>query len=144
VSDTELALADARDAGDQVRIQMAEALAEWANWMNDLAAKGVTDQTLGVNVSAISIGQHAIVGLAGEIFFEYAVNIAEASPFEFTTVLGTTDGCIAYVPTAAEIPFGGYEVDSSMRYYMQLWLRPEAEQALIDAAVELLERLRGG
>jgi hypothetical protein len=143
VQDCEQALADARDSADQPRIQHAEAIAAWARWLDELASEGVTDQTLPLDISAIAIGQHAILGLAGEIFFEYAISIAEASPFAFTTVLGTTNGCIAYVPTAAEMPYGGYEVEGSMIYYMQLRLAPEAEQVLVDAVLELLGRLKG-
>lgn len=142
IQDCEQALADARDSVDQARIQHAEALASWARWLDGLASEGVTGQTLPLEISAIAIGRHAILGLAGEVFFEYASNIAEASPFEFTTVLGTTNGCIAYIPTAAEMPYGGYEVDGSMVYYMQLWLKPEAEEVAVEAAVELLARLR--
>ncbi|GAG49700.1 unnamed protein product, partial [marine sediment metagenome] len=56
-------------------------------------------------------------------------------------VLGTTNGCVSYLPTAAEIPFGGYEVDGSMQYYMQLWLKPECEQVVLDEAEKLLKGL---
>ncbi len=135
------ALAEAEAAGDKAPIQSAQALVGWGTYLRDLAAAGVSDQTMRFDISAIGLGQHAIVGLAGEVFFEYAVNIAEQSPFEYTTVLGTTNGCVSYLPTAAEIPHGGYEVDSSMRYYMQLWLKPECEQVVLDEAEKLLKEL---
>ncbi|MFO7945609.1 MAG: neutral/alkaline non-lysosomal ceramidase N-terminal domain-containing protein [Armatimonadota bacterium] len=115
---------------------------QWGEWLRDLAQQGVTDQTMPFAISALGIGQHAIVGLAGEVFFEYALNIAERSPFERTSVLGTTNGCVAYIPTAAEMPYGGYEVKSSNRFYRQLELKPEAEQVAIDRAVALLNEIR--
>ncbi len=115
---------------------------EWGEWLRDLAQQGVTDQTMPFAISALGIGQHAIVGLAGEVFFEYALNIAERSPFERTTGLGTTNGCVAYIPTAAEMPYGGYEVKSANRFYRQLKLKPEAEQVAIDEAVALLNEIR--
>ncbi|MFP3904766.1 MAG: neutral/alkaline non-lysosomal ceramidase N-terminal domain-containing protein [Armatimonadota bacterium] len=114
---------------------------QWGEWLRDLAQQGVTDQTMPFAISAMGIGQHAIVGLAGEVFFEYALNIAERSPFDRTTVLGTTNGCVAYIPTAAEMPYGGYEVKSSNRFYRQLELKPEAEQVAIDEAVALLNEI---
>ncbi len=135
------ALAEAEAAGEKAPIQNAQAVVSWGTYIRDLAAAGATDQTMRFDISAIALGQHVIVGLAGEVFFEYAVNIAERSPFDRTTVLGTTDGCVSYLPTAAEIPFGGYEVDGSMRYYMQLSLKPECEQVVLDKAEELLKGL---
>ncbi len=135
------ALVEAEASGDQARIQGAQGMVAWASFIRDLAAEAVTDQTMRFDISAIGIGRHVIVGLAGEVFFEYAVNIAQRSPFERTTVLGTTDGCVSYLPTADEIPHGGYEVDSSMRYYMQLWLKPECEQVVLDEAEKLLKSL---
>jgi len=137
------ALRTAEAAENEAQLRGAEALLAWATWLRNLAAAGVTGQHMRFDVSAVVLGEHAIVGLAGEVFFEYAVNIAERSPFDRTTVLGTTNGCVSYLPTAAEIPHGGYEVDSSMRYYLQLWLKPECEQAVLDEAAALLERLHG-
>ncbi len=134
-------LTDARAAGDVAQVQNAAALIAWAQMLRELAAAGATEHTMRFDISAVTIGQHAIVGLAGEVFFEYAVNIAERSPFERTTVLGTTNGCISYLPTAEEIPLGGYEVDSSMRYYRQLWLKPECEQVVLAEAEKLLGSL---
>lgn len=130
-------------AADAVQIHITKGMVGWARWLRDMAANPPDAPALRFDISAVAIGQHAIVGLAGEVFFEYAVNIAERSPFDRTTVLGTTNGCIAYLPTAVEIPWGGYEIDSSMRYYLQLKLKPECEPVVLDAAARLLTELRG-
>ncbi|MFP3903315.1 MAG: hypothetical protein ACLFWB_03625 [Armatimonadota bacterium] len=96
----------------------------------------------GICIRTISLGSHAIVGLAGEVFYEYALNTADRSFFERHPVLGTVHGCAAYIPTAAEIPFGGYEVHSSNRYCQQLKLKPEAEKIVIQQAQDCLDSLR--
>lgn len=136
-------LIEARAAQDVAQVQGATALVGWAQMLRELAVAGATEHTMRFDISAVTIGQYAIVGLAGEVFFEYAVNIAERSPFERTRVLGTTNGCVSYLPTAKEIPLGGYEVDSSMRYYRQLWLKPECEEVVLAGAERLLRDLHG-
>jgi hypothetical protein len=132
---------DADAAGKAAASPWLKARLDWATWLRDQAAAGCKGQRLRFDISAIALGQHALVGLAGEVFFEYAVNIAARSPFARTTTMGTSNGCICYLPTAAEIPFGGYEIDSSMVYYRQLRLAPECEQTILDQADTLLRRL---
>jgi len=64
------------------------------------------------------------------------------SPFPRTTVMGATNGCVAYVPTAVEIAHGGYEVEGSTDYHMQLCLKPESEDVAVSESTGLLERMR--
>jgi hypothetical protein len=60
--------------------------------------------------------------------------IKERSPFPATWFGGYTSGWAGYIPTAAEFPRRGYEVDISP-------FAPEAAQALVDRTVEALESL---
>ncbi|MBU0618332.1 MAG: neutral/alkaline non-lysosomal ceramidase N-terminal domain-containing protein [Planctomycetes bacterium] len=150
VAETERVLAqhlqkwrEAEAAGKAASSPWLKAMVDWATWRRDQAVAGRKDNRLRFDISAVALGQHALVGLAGEVFFEYAVNIAASSPFARTTTMGTANGCICYLPTAAEIPFGGYEIEGSMIYYWQLRLRPECEQVVLAEAARLLQQLRG-
>ena len=143
VQQAEGILREAEETEDQARLQYAQAFFAWAVWIRTLACDGVKNQTMRLDVSAAVLGSCAIVGMAGEVFYEYAAKIAAASPFAATVVWGTTNGCAAYLPTAAEIPFGGYEVDSAMRYYRQLRLKPDAERLVLNETQALLQRLHG-
>ncbi len=93
------------------------------------------------DITAFRIGPAAILGLPGEMFVHYALNIAELSPFSPTIVPAYTNGMVGYVPTADAFPKGGYEVDSSWGYYGGLGLAPDSEQIILEGARELLASL---
>ena len=133
---------EALDEGSVGQANVLGAAITWAEELREMQEGEGGERSMRFDISAVSIGEHAVVGLAGEVFFEYAMNIAERSPFERTSVLGTTNGCVAYIPTAAEMPHGGYEVQSSNRYYRQLELKPEAEGVILNEAEVLLRDLR--
>ena len=143
VQQAENILREAEETEDQARLQYAQAFFAWSVWLRNLTCDGGKNRAMRLDVSAAAIGPCAIVGMAGEVFYEYSTNIAAASPFDATMVWGTTNGCAAYLPTAAEIPFGGYEVDSAMRYYRQLRLKPDAELLVQRETQVLLQRLHG-
>lgn len=48
-----------------------------------------------------------------ELFCEISNEIRARSPFPYTFYFGYTNGWLGYLPTAAEIPFGGYEPKTS-------------------------------
>src|SRR5690625_289808 len=53
-------------------------------------------------------------------------------------VLGYTDGCPGYLPSAAEYPFGGYEVCDAHRYYgMPGPFAPGSLERLVEEALRL-------
>lgn len=87
-------------------------------------------------VSAITIGDVAIVGLPGEIFVELGLTIKEQSPFPYTMVNELCNDSIGYVPTAKAYREGGYEATST----------PLAEgtgEKLVETALSLLKEARG-
>ncbi len=94
------------------------------------------------DLQAVAIGDIAIVGLPGEVFVEYALHAEAVSPFAHTLALGYTNGVSAYVPTAAEIPFGGYEVDMAPCYYGHLPFDTSVEARLNEAVEGLLKDLQ--
>jgi hypothetical protein len=64
-----------------------------------------------IRVGAVRIGDIAIGSIAMETFVETGIETKKASPAPVTLFAGYTDGMTGYLPTAEEIPLGGYEVD---------------------------------
>ena len=95
-----------------------------------------TGETKETEVQVLSVGNDlAIVGLPGEVFAELGMAVRERSPFWQTLVIGLANEAIGYVPTRRAYEEGGYEVTSSR-------LAPGGGEALVEAAIELLEALR--
>jgi len=144
----DLARAEAELAGAQGRDEHAyalralEELASYSRGLVALAERGARGLKLTFAVQAMAIGELALVGLSGEVFLEFARQIEAASPFPHTVVLGYTNGCTGYVPTAEAIAEGGYEPEGSFRYYGTLPLAPQAGDEMTGAALALLQELR--
>ena len=133
---------EAQAAGDEQRARLRKPLVAWAERVAKLAREGVTAPTTPFPLQALRIGELAIIGLPGEVFVEYQLNLDAASPFAHTIVLGYTNGVQCYLPTEAAIPEGGYEVVESIQYFGATQVSPRAEQALLVAGSDLLQRLR--
>ena len=120
------ALADAR-----LELFYAEMALEWA--------RRHPDPSEATEVQAAAIGDVALVALPGEFFVESGQRLRDRSPFPVTVVIGYANGCLGYVPPASAFEEGGYETRLSP------WSRvaPEAETVILNAAVEVLEELRG-
>ena len=89
----------------------------------------------GAALQVLRIGDYFIVGLPSEVFVEYQIEIRERSGADFTFVSELANDSSSYVPTPKAYEEGGYEVRSSS-------LAPQAGQALVDAAIELVHRLK--
>ena len=87
------------------------------------------------NLSAIKLGDIAIVGLPGEPFSEIGKRIIENSPFEKTLVCVLTDGGEIYFPTSYVIGEGGYEARSSV-------VKKGADDIIVSGAIELLNKIK--
>lgn len=133
-------LAQARASGDEQAAKRQEAAVAWAERMARLAA-GDRAPKMRFDVQGFAFNDAAVVGLPGEVFVEYQLGIEAASPFGHTTVLSVTNGRPAYIPTAAEMPWGGYEVVESMRWGATTEVSPAAEQVIFDRAAEVLAAL---
>jgi neutral ceramidase len=90
-------------------------------------------------VQAVAIGPAALVGIPGEYFCRFGLEIKERSPFPFTFIAGTANGCVGYIPTAEALgpAGGGYEP----RLCRSSKLAPEAGYELREAALRVLGRL---
>src|SRR5699024_3079741 len=69
-------------------------------------------------VTAVRWGPAVLLTLPGEPFCQAGLELrAHIQGAAAVFVLGYTDGCPGYLPTAAEYPLGGYEVCDAHRYY---------------------------
>jgi len=142
LAQAEAAAKQVRQAGRHPYVARArDALVAYAQQILRLAEAGERDYKLPFAVQALAIGDAALVGLSGEVFFDFAGEIEAASPFPHTVVLGYSNGCTGYVPTPQAIAEGGYEPDASFRYYETLPLAPEAGAEMVEAAVGVLREL---
>ena len=114
----------------------------YAEMVLDLSEGGARGRELPFTVQAVRAGELALVGLSGEVFLEFAHQIESESPFPRTLVLGYSNGCVGYVPTAEAFEEGGYEAVDSFRWYGTLPLAPEAGEVMVAAASSLLRELR--
>lgn len=91
------------------------------------------------SISAIRIGNGAIVTGPGEIFNEIGLAVKERSPAEVTLYAGYSNGAISYFPTAAEYPIGGYEPTYGNKTYgLPMQVSPDCERLLIETGVRLV------
>jgi hypothetical protein len=91
-----------------------------------------------MEVQALRLGDVRIVATGAETFMAYAPAIQQRGGDHRTVVLGYTNGCIGYLPTADAFPLGGYEVETAYKYYGTLMVTPAAEQQTLEAAQRLL------
>ncbi|NCO38641.1 MAG: hypothetical protein COZ06_16015 [Armatimonadetes bacterium CG_4_10_14_3_um_filter_66_18] len=117
---------------------------DWAERVRAAAETGATNLTVDYEVQVVRLGDFAVVGLDGEVFVEYALNLHRGSPFAQTAVTAYSNGNVGYVPTAAAFAAGGYEVETAIRYYRTLMLKPDCERLILESATRLLARLHHG
>jgi neutral ceramidase len=68
-----------------------------------------------------------------ELFCEVSNEVRERSPFPYTFYYGYTNGWLGYMPTAAEWPYGGYEVERVSPF------TPAAAAALVELVLNYFE-----
>ena len=89
-----------------------------------------------VEVMTIRVGDAAIVGLPGEVFCEFGLELKRRSPAPHTLVVELSNDAIGYLPTRESFAQGGYEVTVGSTLYA-----PGAGERLVDAAAAQLQRL---
>lgn len=137
----EASFTQAKESGDEGSANIRSSGVRWAQRVLKLAEEGATDLKMRYDLQALAINDLAIIGLPGEVFVEYQLNIDAASPFAQTTVLGVTNGCPSYIPIADEYQYGGYEIEGAIRYYGATMLDPKSEQVILRAAKKLIQGL---
>jgi neutral ceramidase len=116
-----------------------------ANWARraeaEIASGSPRTSAVGV-VNAVRIGDGAIVTGPGEIFTEIGLAVKERSSADVTLYAGYSNGCVSYMPTAAEYPLGGYEPSYGNKTYgLPAQVSPETERLLVEAGVRLVREL---
>jgi neutral ceramidase len=94
--------------------------------------------TIDAGVSALRIGDAALVFIPAELFSALGAMITHRSPFPFTMVVGYTDGMLWYVPTRSAFDEGGYEVADACR------VAPGSGELIVERAIGLLADLAAG
>lgn len=130
----------AQGSGNPRTEMMYEGLVQWAAGVLALAKAGPAKRELPYEIQALRVGDLGILGLPGEVFVEYALNIDKASPLPLTAVAAYTNGNIGYVPTAAAYAEGGYEVESAICYYGTTMQTPESEELILRQAERLAQQ----
>jgi hypothetical protein len=114
----------------------------WAQDMLALSRAGATNGTQPFEIQVLRVGPLAFLGLEGEIFVRYQLELEAASPLQPTILCGYANGCIGYVPTADEYPRGGYEVTEAYKVYPGVqMIGPQTEGMIRERAGALLARL---
>ncbi len=122
-----------------------QARLEWAGAMLDLARRGVSGQVQPFEIQALQLGGALLLGMEGEIFVRYQLDLEPAAPLQPALLCGYANGCIGYVPTADEYARGGYEVDEAYKVYPSVqMIGPEAEGMIRAAAMRLMGDLANG
>jgi hypothetical protein len=88
-------------------------------------------------IQRLRIGDAQILGMPAEMFVQYQLDFERQSAGVVLS-LGYTNGVHGYVPTAADYPYGGYEVDGANRYYGTLMYAPSCEMLIREEAYHLL------
>jgi len=86
-------------------------------------------------VQAIAIGDIAVVGVPGEVFVEFGLEIKKKSPFKYTLVSELANDVIGYVPVPEAFKEGGYEPTATI-------VSQDAGAKITHAALDLLKDLK--
>jgi len=131
----------AKAAASTGRTALYDAWRTWAaETRTDALADGAEQQTRWQGrVNAVRWGPAVLLTLPGEPFCQAGLELrAHIQGAAAVFVLGYTDGCPGYPPSAAEYPFGGYEVCDAHRYYgMPGPFAPGSLERLVEEALRL-------
>jgi hypothetical protein len=125
-----------RARGNQGARMHAEGMRDYAQYELRMHEQSSWEQPF--TMQKLTLGTAQVLGMPAEMFVQYALDFAKQSPKPLLP-LGFTNGVHGYVPTAADFPLGGYEVNYAHRYYGTLMFTPECERLIREAAYELLE-----
>ncbi len=132
------------DARNEEAKVCAKAMVEWTTDLQALVAAGRGIPPIEATVTALTIGEVALVGLPFEVYTQIGLDI-KANPWaRHTMVLGYSNGLFGYCATDDARRKGGYGPDSSHRWFPTLPtpLPDGADAILIQAAKEAISGCR--
>ncbi len=91
-----------------------------------------------VEVQVFRLGDVGIVGLPGEMFSQFSLQIKRQSPAAHTIVIELANDAIGYLPTREAFEEGGYEPTTGSTRY-----QPGAAEKMAASALAQLGRLFG-
>ncbi|HEY3936321.1 MAG TPA: neutral/alkaline non-lysosomal ceramidase N-terminal domain-containing protein [Bryobacteraceae bacterium] len=97
---------------------------------------GPDPKTLAAELTALRIGNTALLSFPGEVFVDIALDIRRRSMFKRTMFLGLANDYVGYLPTAEADAAAGYEVVAAR-------VTPAAAAILTEGATNLLDALAG-
>ncbi|MEN6548117.1 MAG: hypothetical protein ABFE07_18925, partial [Armatimonadia bacterium] len=142
ITGAEKALAEAEGRSSAAATLYKAFLATWRK-LREMTEREEELEPMVFPLQGIAIGDTALVALPGEVFVEYALHAEEVSPFGQTLCLGCSNGSGTYVPTAAALEEGGYEVSFTPLWWGRLPFAAEMEGVLREGIGRVLGRLRG-
>jgi hypothetical protein len=128
--------------------EASEADRRWAGQALEAIRAGTVEPGAQAEVQVFRLGGVWLVVLPGEVFVEIgwrvrdAVAEATGAPPGAVVVAAYANGNVGYVPTAAAMPEGGYEVTTYRRSGRPAGYAPEAEEVLARTAAGLAASLR--
>lgn len=133
---------------DAARANLAKIGTSQLSFLDQVTAVKITevasrkaDRTVGtvsLRVQAYRLSDSvAVVALPGEVFVELGLAIKKASPFAWTAVIELSEDSPAYIPTVKAFGEGSYETVNSI-------VKPGGGEKMVEAAVQLLQRLKSG
>jgi neutral ceramidase len=127
-------LAGAREPGDVES-------GEFANWIYAQEALLVDKEPVErqTPIKALRVGDLGLVGLPGEIFVQYGLQIKAQSPFERTMTIELANDYLGYFPTDKALTEGSYE----SRLARSAKAACGSEGTMVQAALAALRRVAG-
>jgi hypothetical protein len=130
-------LEEARSAGDGARAGLLAGVVDWANARLALGTGSEEAGSHDTVLQAFSWGDVDLLFLPGEPFVEYGLALkTRHGPRLMVCAYG--NDAPGYIPTAASLPEGGYEIDSAYMYYGLPGPFTEQAEALLLGACETL------
>ncbi len=130
--------ADTPDAAKEVPDSESK---EFGDWIYAREALLVEEEPLErpTPIMAVRIGDLGVVGMPGEIFVEYGLQIKERSPFAHTMTVELANDYIGYTPTDKALGQGSYE----SRLARSAKAAAGTEGAVVSAALAARKRVHG-
>jgi neutral ceramidase len=127
---------DIRNA--ELRLLGAENILCYTTLLENNAVEQLNLDELPAEIQLFGIGDARIVGIQGELFTEYGLDIISGSPFENTILIGLANGILpGYLCTEEAYKDNTYEAGASL-------LTPESGRIILKEALRLLRKSSRG
>ena len=127
-----------------VPLNLARQQRDWAARVVAEVRAGRRDRVASVELQAMRFNELVLVAIPAEPFVEIGLAIKSGSKMPLTLPVGYANGCLTYVPWPDAYADGGYEVDETWKRSMTSGPAPECAGIIVDACLELIDRLAVG